>query len=49
MSGTKSLECRSCKSNFLAIPDTKEYELHICYRCFLNGLADSYLSEFHNS
>jgi len=42
---TKSLECKSCGSDFLALTDTKEFKLKICYRCFMNGLADSYLEE----
>lgn len=45
MSETVGLECRSCKSDFLAIKGTKEYEEKICYRCFLNGMACTYLKD----
>lgn len=38
-----SLECLSCESDFLALTNSKEYELNICYRCFFNGMADSYM------
>ncbi|MGA5675863.1 hypothetical protein ACPCKQ_28980 [Bacillus bombysepticus] len=41
---TVSCECKSCESDFLAITGTKEFELKICYRCFLNGMAESYLA-----
>jgi len=40
---TVSVECLSCESDFLALTNSKEYELQICYRCFLNGMADSYM------
>ncbi len=43
MSKTVSLECKSCESDFLAITGTKEHKLQICYRCFLNGMAETYL------
>lgn len=43
---TVSLECKICESDFLAITGTKEYELQICYRCFMNGMAETYLT--HN-
>lgn len=43
MSKTVSLECKSCESDFLAILETDEHKLQICYRCFLNGMADIYL------
>jgi len=42
---TESCECVSCGCDFLAYTDTKEYKLKICYRCFMNGLADSYLAK----
>lgn len=41
---TVSCECKSCECDFLAITGTKEFELKICYRCFLNGMAESYLA-----
>ncbi|WP_341272668.1 HAD family hydrolase [Bacillus cereus] len=41
---TVSCECKSCESDFLAITGTKEFELKICYRCFMNGMAESYLA-----
>ncbi|PFQ95908.1 hypothetical protein COK32_18325 [Bacillus cereus] len=41
---TVSCECKSCECDFLAITGTKEFELKICYRCFLSGMADSYLA-----
>jgi len=42
---TESCECKCCGSDFLALTDTKEFKLKICYRCFMNGLADSYLTK----
>lgn len=39
------LECRSCTSDFVAVVGTREYQLQICYRCFLNGMAEFYLNE----
>lgn len=45
---TVSLECRSCESDFLAFTNSKEFELKICYRCFLNGMADSFLKRETN-
>lgn len=45
MSKTVSLECKSCESDFLAITGTEEYKLQICYRCFLNGMAETYMNQ----
>lgn len=45
MERTVSLECRSCESDFLAITGTDEYIHQICYRCFMNGMAETYLEE----
>lgn len=44
---TVSCECKSCDCDFLAITGTKEFNLKICYRCFLNGLAESYLARMN--
>jgi len=41
---TESCECKSCGCDFLAFTDTREYKIKVCYRCFLNGLADLYLA-----
>ncbi len=37
---TESCVCKTCGCNFLAVTNTKEYELRACYRCFLSGIAE---------
>lgn len=41
---TESCECKSCNCDFLTFTNTREFKLKICYRCFRNGLAESYLT-----
>lgn len=42
---TESCECKICGCDYLAFANTKEFKVKICYRCFMNGLADSFLAE----
>lgn len=39
---TESCKCKSCGCDYLAFTNTKEFKLKICYRCFMNGMANHF-------